>query len=122
MSEQGTLTIGSRRYEIRKQGFLSGTWHLLDGDRLLWVAQKASPFTRRVELNSTEHQATLSPAGLGRTMELAGPTLSATLSPDHPFTRRATIQGQGDDLLQASFAFWLTVLFWRRAANSSSGG
>ena len=122
MTEQGSLTIGRQHYEIHKQSFLSGEWHLLERDQLIWRAYKPNPFKRRFELTSSEKKATLAASGLGRTMVLDGPNLSLTLSPNHPFTRRATIQGRGDDLLQTSFAFWLTVLVWKRAANSASAG
>ena len=122
MSEQGSLFIGSRQYQITKQGFFRGEWHLLENGKTLWQARKPNAFTRGFELSSRNKQYTLSPSGLGRTMSLHGPNTSLTLAPDHAFTRKASIQGNGDDLAQAAFAFWLTILVWKRAAKSSAAG
>ena len=118
-SENGSLVMNGTEYEILKQGMFSGRWLLMHQEQLLYQAHKPSAFSRKFEL-SGDTQATLKPAGLGRMRTLRGPNVDLTISPHHPFTRRTTIHGQSDDFLQASFAFWLTILTWKRQRNSSN--
>ncbi|WP_411846800.1 hypothetical protein AAFN60_04530 [Roseibacillus persicicus] len=119
MSEQGTITVGHTRYEVEKQGMMSGEWHLKKG-HVFYKALKPNPFTRRFEITGPEGPATLLAAGLGRPMTLKGGGHDLTFSPNHLFTRKATISGQGHDLTLTAFAFWLTALTWKRSAQSSN--
>ena len=121
MSEQGYLSIDGTHLEIEKQGMLSGEWHLKRSGSVLYRALKSNPFNRRVEIIGPEGATLLSPTGLGRTMTLTGPGTHLTLSPNHPFTRSASIVGNGQDFTEAAFAFWFTALIWKRAAQASAG-
>jgi hypothetical protein len=78
-------------------------------------AQKSSIFTRTFELGTSSGAVILrAQSALGRTMLLEGPGFNGLIAPVHPFTRRASITGQISDFRTACFAFWLTLLLWRR--------
>ena len=125
LGEQGAITADDIQFEVRKHGAFSGHW-TLDRDRESVVsAQKPSAFTRTFEIQDAEGTLLLcAESALGRSfrVERSGEVV-ATIRPDHPFTRRATIEASGPKWAfpTACFAFWLVVLTWRRAASSSSG-
>ncbi|QEG36910.1 hypothetical protein [Bythopirellula goksoeyrii] len=120
-SEQGALTIDGNVHEVHKHGFLSGCWTLDEHATVVVTAQKSSAFTRTFELSATEDTIFLRAASLfGRTMVLEGSGFDAVIAPVHSFTRRATIEGTIADFRIACFAFWLTALLWRRAANDNN--
>lgn len=113
------MSIDGRSYLIEKQGFLSGRWELTDGSRVGMGASKRSAFTRSFDITTPSGAFRLEAALFaGRTMNLVGPGTDASISPDHAFTRRAGINGRLPDFEVATFAFWLTALTWRRAANN----
>lgn len=122
VGEQGSLLIDGTFHEVRKLGWLSGEWELVDGVSVIAHARKPSAFTRTFELTGQAGQSVLSAqSAFGRTMELIGSDANCVIAPAHPFTRRATIEGGVRDFRIVSFAFWLTVLTWRRSANSNNG-
>lgn len=124
MSEHGFIAIEGARFEVEKQGIWSGEWHIKSEGAVLYQAVKANPFTRHFEITGPEGTTILKAPGLGRSMILSGPETHLTLSPNHPFTRKATIKGSGHDFTGVSFAFWLTILTWKRSSQraSSQGG
>lgn len=123
VGEQGHLLIDGRHHEVRKPSWLRGEWQLLGDSGLLVHARKSSAFRRNFELTSAGGgQNHLKAASVfGRSMSLLGSDASCVIAPVHSFTRRATIEGEIRDFRLAAFAFWLTVLLWRRAANHNSG-
>jgi hypothetical protein len=121
VDEQGSMTIGGEYHGVRKHGVFSGHWTLEAHSAAIATAQKANAFTRSFHLATTSGSVALSAqSALERTMLLHGAGFDGVIAPVHPFTRRATITGQIPDFRTACFAFWLTVLLWRRAAHSSS--
>lgn len=121
--ENGSLLVGSSWHEIVKNGFMSGCWSLMDGGTRIASARKPNPFTRTFSIETDEGISMLEAASaLGRTMRLSGPGISCEISPDHPLTRRAHINGCWDDLTTVAFAFWLTSLLWRRTASNAAAG
>ena len=52
-------------------------------------------------------------------MSLEGSGLDCSIAPDHGFTRRASITGEWSDFRVVAFAFFLTVITWKRAANNN---
>ncbi|MDP0492286.1 MAG: hypothetical protein Q7Q71_14645 [Verrucomicrobiota bacterium JB023] len=118
--ESGSLLIEGQRFEVKKQGFLSGEWQVWQGNEHLLGAHKSNPLTRRFRIKSAAGHHILQPAGLGRTMTLSGPGHRLKIAPNHPFTRKATITGEGDNPLVITFSFWLSSLVWRRAANNAA--
>ena len=125
-SEQGTIIADGTRLEVRKHGLLSGHWTLEHARQELASAQKSSAFTRTFEIRSPMGSLVLSAeSAFGRSfrVERSG-HLMATVYPDHPLTRRSTIETLTQDFHFPTicFSFWLAVLTWRRAASRSSNG
>lgn len=121
MSEQGRLWIDSHEYRIEKDGPFSGSWRMESAVGTLFHAQKSSAFTRTFGITGAGVQARLHAASaFGRTMILESGGQQSVIAPAHPFTRRASMSGTCGDFRLAAFAFWLTGLTWRRAANSGS--
>ena len=121
MSEQGRLWIDHEEYRIEKDGPFSGSWRMESAVGTLFQARKTSAFTRTFEIHGGGVQASLHAASaFGRTMILETGGRQCKIAPAHPFTRRASMSDHCGDFRLAAFAFWLTGLVWRRAANSSS--
>jgi hypothetical protein len=123
MREQGRVIINGEKHTISKHGVFSGRWSLNSHRGTVFTAEKSSVFSRRIEISGPSGPAVLSArSAFGRTMILQGPGVDCEISPVHAFTRRALISGNHDDFRQVAFAFWLTILTWRRAANNDAGG
>jgi hypothetical protein len=120
-SEQGTITLGSVEYAVRKQGLFSGAWTLEAPDGTYASADEPSFFFRRFELRSAyanlrvaARSAFTSSFDLESDSRLVGHIRVA-----HAFTYRAHIECDNTiPELDQLFAFWLVVLTWRRAASS----
>lgn len=123
IGEQGRLIINGENHAVSKHGVFSGRWSLDSNRGIVCNAQKSSAFTRSFEISGPSGSAVLSArSAFGRTMVLQGSGVNCEISPTHAFTRRAVITGHHDDFRLVAFAFWLTALVWRRAANNNSGG
>lgn len=118
--EQGSLVVDGVQYEVWKDGAFSGGWRLRGAGGTVAVAKKPSAFRRQFEIEHDDQHWSLEATGLGRTMRLRGPAGRAMIEPEHAFTRRAVIRGETGDFVVTCFAFWLTVLIWRRSANSAA--
>jgi len=116
--ERGEIIVDGTRLWIEKLGIMNSSWWLKSGDRDVAVARKTSIFSRTFEGSGPAGEFRLvAHSGFGRTMLLTMPgTSGAVISPDHAFTRRATITGDVSDFTTLCFGFWLTGLMWRRAA------
>ena len=113
------MEIDGRSCRVVKQGFLSGRWELVDGGTSILSAEKRSAFSRSFDLRSSSGSHVLEAISFAcRAMRLDGPNAGASIEPAHAFTRRATIDGRLPDFEIVAFAFWLTALTWRRAANN----
>lgn len=120
-TEQGWINLDGRSYQVEKQGFFSGRWNLVDGAEVKSSAEKRSAFTRSFDLTTPSGSFVLEAASFAcRTMNLHGPAADASISPAHAFTKRAVIQGRLPEFEVVAFAFWLTALTWRRAANNNT--
>jgi hypothetical protein len=118
--EQGELRVDGETFHVVKEDIWIGCWQLKADSGTLFTAQKASAFSRTIEITGREGGAVLSAdSPLGRTMLLEGGQAKVTIRPVHAFTRRATISGEAADFRLVTFAFWLAVVLWRRAANNS---
>lgn len=120
-TESGWIDVDGSSFAVNKQGFFSGKWELVRALRTMATAEKRSTFTRSFDIHTSSGQYTLEADSFAtRTMFLRGPGGSATIEPAHVFTRRATIKGSYPDFETLCFAFWLTALTWRRAANNNT--
>ena len=123
LSEQGSLLVDGSSYEVRKHGPFHGEWSLRAGGQAVMWARKSNAFQRTFALQEGGSSAELRAVScFTRSMTLVGPGLAATIEPVHAFTRRAHISGQLGNVPMACFAFWLTLVTWRRAASSHGGG
>ena len=120
-TEQGTLRTGAESFRVKKHGALSGRWTLESSRGTSFIAQKS--ISRHFEI-STALGALVLEAESAFTrrfhLTLDGRVL-AKYTPDHAFTRRATIEvaAEVDDELIA-FTFWLVALCWRRANQAAA--
>lgn len=120
-TESGTISFPEQSFEIKKDGMFSGRWLLGQNGRTVMVAEKTSAFRRAVEIKYQDNIFYLrAQSAFGRSMNLTGPGTMATIEPAHPFTRRSTISGSLPGPAVTAFAFWLTALLWKRAANNNN--
>ena len=124
LGEQGTIIADEISYEVHKHGVFRGQWTLDDAGVSVAAAEKVSALKRMFEIHGPDGLLVLrAVSALGRSYRLdRSGEMFGTIIPDHAFTRRATIEIYADewDFPTVAFAFWLAVLTWRRAANSSS--
>ncbi|MGJ8638070.1 MAG: hypothetical protein ACSHYA_01640 [Opitutaceae bacterium] len=121
VGESGEIVLNGVEYVVEKSGFVSPVWKLLLQGQSVAEANKTSVMTRSFEIKAKTGALTLQAVSpFGRTMQLKGAGCSAMIKPNHPFTRRATISGTFADQEALLFAFWLSLLMWRRSANSSA--
>jgi hypothetical protein len=122
MGEQGRLRIDDQEFRIKKDGMCSGSWRMNSDHGTLFTARKTSLFTRTFKIAGDGIQAKLHAASAfgDRTMILENAGQQSVIAPAHPFTRRASMSGTCGDFRLAAFAFWLTGLMWRRAANDQA--
>ncbi|MBN2216561.1 MAG: hypothetical protein JW719_04210 [Pirellulales bacterium] len=123
MGERGSLDVHGARYDLYRQGWLHGAF-VIATDRLV-VAQagKSSPFVRRFDVAYGHHRLCLTARSpFTRAFGVYDESGEiGSIYPDHFLTRRATIAlPESIALPVQAFLFWLAVLMWRRAANSSS--
>jgi hypothetical protein len=120
LSEQGEIRTLGASYLVSKVGIFSGTWQLEREDEVVAVARKLNPFTRIFEIEFRGGIAVLeAESPFFRAMVLRMPDgEGGSIRPVHPLTRRATMEMAGVPFEIQCFAFWLTALMWRRAANS----
>ena len=122
MLEQGTISHAGRKRAVVKHGWLSGRWTLGTGNDKA-NAYKTSAFSNTFLISDRTGKYRLSSSIFGREFTLKrGNELLAKFTPDHMFTRRATIQvrRQECEFTTLLFCFWLVALMWKRAANQSA--
>lgn len=123
MSEQGSISLNGQYYSVNKHGVFSGKWTLSDRSRSLVSANKLSAFMRTFTISGPTGTYTLeAKSAMGRSMVLRGNRSQATISPDHIFTRRASLSGTLPDIETTCLAMWLTLLTWRRSSSNGGGG
>lgn len=125
MGEHGTIKVDGTPFDIQKHGVFSGHWTLNHEGQEVISAQKSTAFTRTFKIQDPRGELVLrAKSPLGRSFHLERSNdVVATMSPDHAFTRRATISifTKQYDLPTLYFSFWLVVLMWRRAAQRNNG-
>lgn len=122
-SEQGSIEVAGREFTVRKHGPLSGRWTLEREGAVEAEANKPSALFRSFEIQSGAGLFRLKAASaFTRSFEIrSGDRSVGTIRPAHAFTRRAGIEcSEAVPQLVQLFAFWLTVLAWRRAANNNA--
>ncbi len=124
IGEQGSITADGVGFQVRKQGVFKGHWTLEHDGKEIVAGQKSTAFTRTFEIQDSSGGLVLrAVSAFGRSflMERSDDVVGR-ITPDHAFTRRATMDSQNQklDFRTLCFSFWLVVLTWRRAAQSDS--
>jgi hypothetical protein len=122
IGERGNFSYEGQRYELYRQGWLTGQLVLDAGGKIVAEAKKVTPFSRTFDVvigNRPVQLAAISPFTRAFGVYSGGNQIGS-IYPDHCFTRKATLELPPDMALPARvFLFWLVALMWRRAAKSS---
>lgn len=128
-SEQGTVDVDGTRLDVVKHGFASGRWTLELHGEAIAEAHKPSSFSRAFDLATPDGPMRLEAEGVfSGAYRLKAEKLSlARMSRVHLLTRRARIERtplsrerESPDFATMAFAFWLTALMWKRAAQRNN--
>jgi len=118
--ERGSFSSDGRRYELYRQGWLTGQFVLDTGGKIVAEANKVTPFSRSFDVVIGDRRvqlAAMSPFTRAFGVYL-GKSQIGSICPDHCFTHKATLELPTDMALPAKvFLFWLVALMWRRAAS-----
>ena len=122
--ERGTFSVEGGHFEVRREGLL-GAFVLTGrgGQRVAW-AEKDNPFTRSFTVHFGGHEYALRAAGVfSQGFEpYRGDQLVGSIRKRGWFSRAANVDLPADlPLAVRVFVFWLVLILWRRAANSSNG-
>ena len=119
LREGGRLVIGDRIHRVEREGLMSGPWVLLDGDQLLFEADKPSAIRNRFMVTVKGAPLELSPTSWTlRSFRLVGPDWVEFGQIRRPswLSRRVEIDLSDLVPLEAQlFLFVLAMVLWRRA-------
>ena len=122
-TEQGSISLGSTEFTVRKHGAFSGNWSLEHNGQTEADAQKPSALFRSFDIRIQDITLTLkAQSAFTRSYDIfLGQQSVGVIRPAHAFTRRAFIECNSDipELAQL-FSFWLVAITWRRAANNNA--
>jgi hypothetical protein len=119
LGESGQIQVDGVLYQVVKQGWLSGEWTLERAGEVYARASKTGVFGRAMQIDGAGMTLTLNPhTPFTRSFDIdANGRCVGSVTPDHAFTRRATIDiARTVPAEMQVFAFWLIALLWRRAA------
>ncbi len=124
LTEQGSLEIGARRLSVVKPSAMIGGWSVQEDGATIASALKPSAFARRFNVTDSGGDYELAANVMSRRFDLRKDGAAVvSIAPDHLLTRRSSIQADDSVRIELmTFAFWLSVICWRRAARSSSAG
>lgn len=120
--EHGTLLTGGRAWELGREGWASGEFFLKGDGRRSATAAKPSAFLRsfRVDLNGDVYTWEADSAFTRSFVLREGSRVVGSMRPEHPFTRRTTIDlPSGLSLEHRAFLVWLALVLWRRQRHAS---
>lgn len=122
--ERGELTIDGATYAIRRDGLISGDFHLTGADgRKVATASKPSMFRRRFEVVHGGRTWTLEPRSVwGRAMSvLVDGREAGAITPAGAWTRRASANlPEALPVPVQVFMVWLAVLLWKRDEDAAT--
>ena len=127
MREAGTFAIGPDRFQVGREGWMSGDFYVARGGTRLASASKPSALYRRFEVRVQGQSYTLAPrSAFTRTFDLArGGHSVGSVRPEAWWSRKATAHLPEDLPLEVRvFLVWLVLVMWKRSRDSaaSSGG
>ena len=115
--EKGALTVEGVRYEVYREGWMTGAFVLERGGSIIAQAEKPSAFFRRFLVRYDGREYTLAPrSAFRRAFELLdGSRHIGSIEPTSAFTRKAVAHLPDDwPLPVRAFVIWLTMIQWRR--------
>ena len=120
-SEQGSIILDSNDCKI-KHRLLSGEWLLEIDDEVIATAIKPNPLTRFFEVTYEDKIVILkAESPFSQTFLIEQNEILGMIEPTHLFTRRATLRCSSSITIPIQiFLLWLTVLMWRRVANTNN--
>lgn len=119
--EKGQLVLAGKSYTVYRERPLSGKFILECGGVIVASAEKPSSLTRRMIVEHAGARHELKPANMfSRKFHLhSGPAIVGTLSARGIFSRRMSVDlPETLPLPVRVFVTWLTIMLWRREANS----
>ncbi len=126
--EKGTLTIEGKDYRVYREGLLRGEFCLECEGKILARAEKPSAFRRSYIVSHAGREYTLQARSPWRRpfILLQGSQEIGSIAPQRIFTRKANADLPDSlPLPLRVFLLWLTVILWKREAESAaaaSGG
>ncbi len=123
--EKGQLTVEGAAYEVYREGLMRGAFILEEGEAILARAEKPSAFQRLFLVEHAGRQYTLRArsAFFREVVLLDGAAEIGVLSPEGFFNRRMTVDlPEHLPLPVRVFMIWLTVILWKRDAESAPAG
>jgi len=120
--EKGVLTVRGSRYDVYREGMMSGAFILESSGSILARAEKPSAFRRSFELEYGKKLYILrAESAFGRKFVLIeGDREVGWLSPNGVFTRQATSDLPEEIPLPVQvFMIWLVVILWKRESDSA---
>lgn len=116
--ERGTLTIDGVEYDVVKQDWMRGRWSLQREEEELLRAEKRLSFKRIIDIHHADHQNFVLQltSQWSRTMQLDHHDKTVARITPKFMSGAAFIETLDDnlDFTLLAFAFWLTVMLWRR--------
>jgi hypothetical protein len=120
--EKGVLAVRGDEYRVYREGAMSGDFILERSGAVLARATKPSAVHRSFVLEYRGRQYTLRAKSAFRRafVLLDGESQIGSLAPNSVWARTATVQLPDDWPLPVQvFAMWLTIILWKREANSA---
>jgi hypothetical protein len=121
--ERGSVTVGDRTYRIYRDGMLGPFIMEAPDGSVTAMATKPSAFSSAFVVSDDQQTYELKIAALfRRTFDIyVGDRHIGAIVPDNFLGRRATLQftGEAPPAAMQVFLTWLTLLSWKRAADSS---
>jgi hypothetical protein len=121
LSADGTISLASLEYQVRRKGWLFGNWTLERDGQTFATGEKGMATFRSFQIRWDAGYLVAKPRSFfTRGYDLwMNDAIVGTILPIHAFTRRAIIECDPavPELIQL-FAFWITARIWRTEARN----
>jgi hypothetical protein len=124
LRDAAKFELEGRRWEIRREGMLTGDWLLETGGQVIARATKISAFRRSYEIVADNRRLELAPVGFARRAYRLrhGDIVIGGMAPDGLFRRSADVDFPEElQLATRIFLAFLVLVQWRRTARSKNG-
>ncbi len=122
LKEEGTILLNNTTFTVQKNGLFKGQWSLLKEGQEIASAIKTAALFRAFEVKtSTGDYEVIAESSMKRSFLIKNKNkVIGSITPNSAFTRKARIEMEvnDSDAQLVVFAFWLTIMMWRRASRS----